>query len=383
MAYKLWRGKRRILNRWTFGASVGISVHRFVIALHSCARLLHCDRLNILPLTCGIAYGNHRSIVDPFTPEQVDYLARYLAKTFISRTDVKARQLPTRGGGYVRVDDSWKMKHLREHINGEQTYGHYLLDEESNVKIVAFDIDLEKIGLTCDYTSENINKFVQEVSDNGVTEEEFFEFNVCNPREVWLDHGNPGRAWIEEQMRMIVDSFFQAMYGLGGITPLATYSGSKGAHVYGIFTDKFPAGDARDFAVDVVLPEFIKNLSARLLAGLGDTAQSESHSITTSRGKNFYKIENPDGLPDLARMINFSIEIFPKQSHIEPMRLGNLMRLEFGKNNKAPDEPTFVIDMKKPGIAPHDTFEELKHVLETGNHYQRLNEKVKNDNGSN
>lgn len=294
-----------------------------------------------------------------------------------------ARQLPTRGGGYVRMDEAWKMKHLRDHITGEETYGHYLLDQDSMVKFVAFDIDLEKVGLYCDYTPENLERFMQEHEATGISDDDFFEFHVCNPREVWLDHSHPGRPWLEYQMRMIIDALFLAMNGIGGVKPLATHSGSKGVHVYGLFDAKYPAENARSFATKFVLNEAIQHLSDMLLAGYADTKDFDKiegrHKIVTSKGKNFYKIENPPGIGDLGAMVNFSIEIFPKQSHIEPMRLGNLMRLEFGKNNKAPDEPTFVVDMTKPGISPHDTFEDLQHALKTGNSFRRRDEKVKND----
>ena len=317
--------------------------------------------------------------MEPYTPEQVDRLAKFMSKHLISRTDVKARQLPTRGGGYVRVDKPWKMGDLRDHITGKETYGHYLLDKDSKVKFIAFDIDLETIGLYCDYTPENIERFAIEKERTGISFEEFFEFHVCNPRKVWLDHSHVGRPWLEYQMRQMVDSFFVAMYGIGGVTPLATYSGSKGVHVYGLFDGKSEAFKARSFATKVVLPQFINHLSDTLLSAHRGPELDERHRIVTSKGKNFYKIENPDGVSDLCKIVNFSIEIFPKQDHVEPDKFGNLMRLEFGKNNKAPGEPTFVIDMTKAGIAPHYTFEALELVLGTGRSFRRINEKVKND----
>lgn len=297
--------------------------------------------------------------MDPFTDDQVDYLARYLAKTFISRKDVKAEQMPFhKGSAYRPIHEPWKLSDLRAHVRGEKTFGHYLLDQDSMVKFIAFDVDLEKQGTYCDFSFE-----AQEALFANGGEVSDFEFYNFNPRESWLDHSHVARPWMTHQMKSISSSVSRAIEELG-LKSYATYSGSKGVHIYGIFDELVPAETAREVAFEV------------LEKTPGHGGVDSSIKFTPTRGKNFYHLApNWDlGSAFLSHLThfdlfdNFTVEVFPKQSHIEPLRLGNLMRLDFGKNLKAPEEQTFVIDMEKSDmrLESHDTFEELKAVLEHG-----------------
>lgn len=303
--------------------------------------------------------------MEPYTPEQVDYLAAYLAKTFIARKDVKAEQMPYhKGSAYRPIHEPWKMDDLRAHVRGDKTFGHYLLNQDSMVKFIAFDIDLEKQGTYCDWSFENQEAFADEAARNGTYFDEYFTFQHFNPREAWLDPSHPGRPWMTYQMRLLASAMTTAV-GMLGLKTLATYSGSKGVHVYGIFDELVPAEVAREVAFEV----------------LDRTPQEPgirgSLKFDPTRGKNFYHLapnweefdaEALGGLSHYDLFDNFTVEVFPKQSHIEPMRLGNLMRLDFGKNLKAPDEQTFVIDIGKSNmrLEPHDTFDDLQKVLERG-----------------
>lgn len=302
--------------------------------------------------------------MEPFTPAQVNYLAKYLAKTFISRTDVKAEQMPFhKGSAYRPVHEAWKMDDLRAHVRGDLTYGHYLLNQDSMVKFFAFDVDLEKTGTYCDFSYENQEGMIKA----GLSLVEDSKFINFNPREAWLDKkDHPARPWMIYQMRGLAGALERAIAD-ADLKTFSTYSGSKGVHVYGIFDEAVPGEVARAVALEV------------LDKAPGCGSVDGALKFVPTRGKNFYHLapdwgrgeDHTKHLLHFDLFDNFTIEVFPKQAHIEPMRLGNLMRLEFGKNLKGPDEPTFVIDASKPDLdlAPHDTFEELRQVLEHGNNW--------------
>lgn len=315
------------------------------------------------PLTCDYSFGTLRSIVDPFTPDQIDYLARYLARTFISRKDVKAEQMPFhKGSAYRPIREPWKMDDLRAHVRGDKTFGHYLLDQDSMVKFLAFDIDLEKQGTYCDFSYEAQEYFLEYICirDGSINDLEFHHFN---PREAWLDHSHPARPWMTYQLTNLASSLSRAT-GAMGLKTFATCSGSKGAHVYGIFDEPVQAEVARAVAMEI------------LINAPGRGFLDGNLKFVQARGQNFYHLApdweaervHTDHLLHFDLFDNFMVEVFPKQDRLEGNRLGNLMRLDFGKNLKAPGEPTFVIDFDKPDlrIEPHETFKELQYILENG-----------------
>lgn len=291
-----------------------------------------------------------------FDNEQARYLARFIAKNMIAREDVKASQLPRGQGAYVRNDSKWTMKDLIDHVTGSQTYGHYLLDQGSNVKIIAFDIDLCQTGHYIPFTPEDQERYAD---DPTLTNDQYFI--ECNPREAWLDRRHPARPWIKHQMRELVERFTTEFHNIG-LKTFATYSGNKGVHAYGILDGRTPAADARILASLVY-----ENLGETLTRDDPDP-EPAFYFLKPSKGKSFWTLTS-DGSPFYRSFDNFSIEIFPKQDHIEPNRLGNLMRLPFGTNLKNPKDPTFVIDQCAAGSAlvPITDFEELKMRLESGN----------------
>lgn len=301
-----------------------------------------------------------------FDDEQARHLAKFIAKNMIARTDVKASQLPRGQGAYVRDDSKWTMTDLMAHVKGEKTYGHYLLDQDSNVKIIAFDIDLNQHGWYIPYANEDLLRYSEDAS---LMDDEYFI--ECNPREAWLDRKHPARPWLKHQMRELAERFTTACYWQG-LRTFATYSGNKGIHVYGLLDERAPAAEARLVAFDVL---------ERVASSLGNYEEDPEgdylYKIESSKGKSFYYISGYAGstyAPLYRRFDNFSIEVFPKQDHIEPNRLGNLMRLPFGKNLKNPKDPTFVIDQGHPAegdapsssLVPITDFDILKERLDQG-----------------
>ena len=300
-----------------------------------------------------------------FSDEQARYLAKFIAKNMIARTDVKASQLPRGQGAYVRNDSKWTMTDLMAHVKGEETYGHYLLDQDSNVKIIAFDIDLAQTGWYVPFSPEDLLRYIED--PDLMNDEQFIEFN---PREAWADRKHPARPWLKHQMRELADRFASAMQ-VSGIKTFATYSGSKGVHVYGILGERTPAADARILAHGIM--DFVaSDLVYQTIHNVGGTQVIEYHEyeVAASKGKSFYYLKC-DTASRYRSFDNFSIEVFPKQDHIEPNRLGNLMRLPFGKNLKNPKDPTFVIDQcaASSSLVPITDFDTLKTRLESGEPY--------------
>lgn len=243
-----------------------------------------------------------------------DEVANLIASRFIARPDVKAVQFAD--GSWAPHTDTgkrdgkrlpWKRQDLIAHLACERTYGHYLLSGDSNCKLFAFDVDLEKAG-----------QVPIRLADPFASDEERLAWEEggwieCNDlRGEWQTRQSLLRPWMKTQFKEIAHKLLRGIYENLGLPCAAAYSGGKGIHVYG-FTGLIPARDARDGALIVL----------------------EALGLTPTRGENFFKH------PDYA---NLSVEVFPKQSSLDGKDLGNLMRLPLGRNLKSKD-PTFFIDM--------------------------------------
>lgn len=296
-------------------------------------------------------------------------LAKLFAQKFIARPDVKAIQLDRAGGGLSQGDwfpDTrikperlersphaplgFNMDHLLAHLEGKRTYGHYLLSEDNQCKMFAFDIDLEKAGTYV--VQPSFDSLPAEFADNPAQAGEWYiENSVQNIvdgkgvtlRDLWMDRRReaaPARAWFKYQMKHLAHILAAKVVELD-IPCAVAYSGSKGVHVYG-FTGKMPADEVREAAMLVLdmLDEF-----------------------EPMRGKNFFRHKNDDPFHGFQ---NFSVEVFPKQGSLDGKTLGNLMRLPLGTNWKNPKDPTFFVDMTGPlaELKPHS---DPVKLLEGGN----------------
>lgn len=245
-------------------------------------------------------------------------VANLLAKMFIQRRDVKAIQRRLQDETIIytphgkREQDGtyssyhpWDRNSLEQHLSGERSFGHYLLDPEDRVKLFAFDVDLEKLGFL-------------------PTDEDYTQFEPASPRDDWqnrtLVHQ---RSFIKLQFKTLAHMLMRAIESELDIRTAAAYSGGKGIHVYG-FTGTCSATDAREGAMIVL--DSIGRFEAK-------------------RGTNFFMDTETDHATGFQ---NLSIELFPKQNSLDGKDLGNLMRLPLGKNLKNPKDPTFFIDMTSP-----------------------------------
>lgn len=274
-------------------------------------------------------------------------LASLIANRFIQRTDVKAVQM--KSGAYMpdvslefpaaHEPLGWRGRHVLAHLEGKQSYGHYLLDQENNTKLFAFDIDLEKTGVWYEMPK-------WDGIDPNITDEDFEKLtkvHPCNPREVWADRAaTQARDWYKWQMSQLAHKFCGIIRRELGLPCAAAYSGSKGIHVYA-FTGTIPAQEAREGALLVLemLDEF-----------------------EPLRGENFFRHKHGGvmGFP------SFSVEIFPKQTTVKNEDgYGNLMRLPLGRNLKSTD-PTFFLDLTSP-VAKLKPHADPVRLLTTGEPY--------------
>lgn len=247
-------------------------------------------------------------------------MATMLAKHFIQRRDVKAVQYPS--GAYAPIREPFTMKDLHDHLNGTYTYGHYMIDQNDNCRLFAFDIDLEQTGAWPEFpTFEDPNTTDADVP---------LAIHQFDPRASWADRSHPSRDWIKSQMRSISYIISSTVERHLGVQTVTAYSGSKGVHVYAL-TGVISASEAHEAAT----------LTMEL-----------TQRFEPSRGKNFFRSIDQDpytGFP------NFSIEIYPKQASLEGKDLGNLMRLPLGRNLKSADPTFFINQSLTPStvLAPH------------------------------
>lgn len=73
---------------------------------------------------------------------ELEPLATGLAKTFICRWDIHARQ--TDDGSYVCIHKLLESSHLVAHLKGEITLGAYLLDQSSQARYIVLDADTDE-----------------------------------------------------------------------------------------------------------------------------------------------------------------------------------------------------------------------------------------------
>lgn len=252
-------------------------------------------------------------------------LTDLIAKRFIARRDVKAIQHRdgswsphTTDGKRDSARIPWSRKDLEAHIAGTTTYGHYLLSQDDQVKLFAFDIDLN-----ANVSDDNPNPFqgYWKIYDKEHHDGAPVMFDA---RECWRDRSHMSRSYTKIEFKLLATDLMAHIEHELEIPCAVAYSGGKGIHVYG-FTGSIPAIDAREGAAIVL--EALGNWEA-------------------TRGDNFYRPTNWKDPHTPFR--NLTIEVFPKQDSLAGKDLGNLMRLPLGCNFKNPKDPTFFIDMTTP-----------------------------------
>lgn len=259
-----------------------------------------------------------------------------LAKKFVQRRDVKAVQ---QVDGTYRPDRTpWKRSDFKAHVDKSATFGHYLSDQDSNVKLFVFDVDLEPNGTWVERPDlSTLDPSVVEGPELDAWFEKSTIVHQSTPREDWKNRKHPGRSWYKFQLRTMAEMLSSAIHKELGIQVVCSYSGNKGIHVYG-FTGVVPAHEARAGA-----------LLALEAAGNSFSATGEFVPVV---GKNFYQYNSDDPVDGFR---NLKIELFPKQASMDGKDLGNLVRLPLGRNLKNPKDPCFFLDQSAPHneLVPH------------------------------
>jgi hypothetical protein len=278
-----------------------------------------------------------------------DQIAAQISKTFIARRDVKAVQ--SRSGGYQPVTDTgkqppdgerlpWKMADLRAHVNGKQTFGHYVVSAENTAKVFCFDIDLEK------QLAWDDKRLPRWSIINPITGEPQERSNDARaawfPTRLWqwclecrkgwypdyqearctdeahghtiAEGGQPDTLALTALLQWTAFRLASKIVEMIDVPAAVLYSGNKGIHVYGLVGEQ-PAADVR-LAAELVL----KSWGGRYEA---------------FRGNNFYRDTDPE-------YEALSIEVFPKQESLEGKDLGNLLRLPLGVNRKSGNRSFFL-----------------------------------------
>lgn len=241
-------------------------------------------------------------------------LANLFASKLIARTDVKAVQHSD--GSYTPDRSPWKRADLEAHLAGQRTLGHYVLDTDDTCKLFCFDVDLRGVRRSGD--GEAPDGFLP--LDGLGPEDAYYNFIPDNPRKAWSNRADPRRPYLKFSMRLAGAMLAERIWSELGIHVAVAYSGNKGIHVYGLFNRRIPAADARDGAMIVL----------------------ESMGIwQTERGDSVFGVKDRDPENPL---VNFTVEVYPKQPSLKGKDLGNLLRLPLGRNCKSPD-PTFFMDL--------------------------------------
>ena len=257
-------------------------------------------------------------------------LVRLLGTRFIERKDVKALQSPDGGWRPVKCNEClqlerssgdsvycphmpYTMQDFRNHLSGATTLGHYLVDPTTqHTKLFAFDIDLMKPKVTPQ------GEVVFQPYYGGNEDEAWppSDATPFNPREAWLTPGHPAMEEMTMSLKAVAEGLARKIDSVLGIPVAILDSGGKGLHVYG-FTGSVPASAAQELANSIL----------------------EAGPWERSKGNAFWRHYAADKHGTYQYL---EIEVFPKQTELEPGGYGNLMKLPLGVNRKTGRKSTFI-----------------------------------------
>ena len=239
--------------------------------------------------------------------------SKLLGMLIIGRRDAKAIFV---NGQWVAKRERFTLSDFREHLFGETCLGAYLLDAQSNVRCIAFDVDLKPKG---DYFVLGDMAAPDDVHGAGATGTMDPDIRHDGDLEAALhDPDNEAHRWAASLVHSTVRFIEKEVGDALGLASTTIITGG-GAHVFVPFGKPFPAADARAMAHSVM----------------------DGIPIFSRKSENFYtnNLDSP----------TIEIEIFPKQDSLtDPDSLGNLIRLPFGKHECG--IRTYALDPQLPRV---------------------------------
>jgi hypothetical protein len=217
---------------------------------------------------------------------------------FIGRRDAKA---VFRNGEWCAIRKKYSLDDFRRHLFDDRCLGAYLLDADSMVRCVAFDVDLKD---DADYFLIGDDSSVREDEPPVDGELDLQIQHHGNLEEALHNPHNPAHRWACSLVRSTVHYIEREVWEALSLTCTIIITGG-GAHVFVPFGHLVPASEARAMAHSVMdgIPMFAR------------------------RSESFY--QNHQGNPSV------EIEVFPKQDALkDPESLGNLIRLPFGMHER-------------------------------------------------
>jgi hypothetical protein len=237
--------------------------------------------------------------------------AKLMGLLFVGRREAKA---VFTNGQWIALREKFSLSDFRTHLFGDRCLGAYLLDANSMVRCIAFDVDLKPDSdyfIIADISPQGASA----TGDQAVGELDLDIQHHGDLEAALHDETNPAHRWacslVHSTVRFIAKEVGDSL-GLASTTIIT----GGGAHVFVPFGELVPAGEARAMAHSVMdgIPLFKRT--------------SES----------FYS--NGTGL---------DIEVFPKQDSLaDPDSLGNLIRLPFGMHERG--IRTYALDPQIPSI---------------------------------
>lgn len=293
------------------------------------------------------------------TPEQeakLGQIVSLMGKLLVARKDVKAIEKKMNNGTAWMPDREpvprgqdpndgalipMRMADFRDHIFGKRCMGTYLLDQDSMVRFVAFDIDLKDKGNF--YPIRDFDELMSYTA--GLPPEECdaildLERSVGNLEESLHRPDFPAHRWSRVMLTTTSLGICLAVTKVLGLPSLEVVTGG-GMHVLVPFGNLVPAADARQMAREVM----------------------DSVGLAPTKGDNFFgSPTNPDS--------GIEIEVFPKQDTNQGF--GNLIRLPMGWHMTAQrrtyfmDRPKMVNSWDMPKADPLEALSAAARMIGVG-----------------
>lgn len=271
------------------------------------------------------------------TPEQQEKFRSIVAlmgKLLVARKDVKAIETQI-NGQWAWVPDRervprnedptsgalipMRMQDFETHMTGKRCMGTYLLDTDSRVKFLAFDIDLKDAGMFL--VVRDVNEI--EALQAAKTPEEFegileLDYKVGDLETALHREDMPAHRWgriLLANYAMLIKTQIDKL----GLPTLEVLTGG-GMHVLVPFGDPIPAADARKIGAEVM----------------------EAIYLRPSKGDNFWVPKS------MTEHWPVEIEVFPKQDTNQGF--GNLIRLPLGWHSGT-QRRTYFVDAASRGAA--------------------------------